>query len=133
LEAYLISKVPIEPTEKTCMVSKLERLERQYNESIERAKNAKAKLEKLRREQDRKERIAARKARTHALIQAGGLVEIAGLMELDKGTLLGALVAISKDASNPANEHVMNEWKTSGDAILAEREAARKRLTLTSS
>jgi len=108
------------------MVSKLERLQRRYEQSVETAKAAKSALEKLRREQDRKKRIEDRKARTHALIQAGGLVEIAGLLEMDKGTLLGALMAIKQVAENQ-DVRALERWKTSGDGILAAREAARKK------
>ena len=42
---------------------------------------AKSELDKIRRDQDRKEKIAARKARNHALFMVGGLAEIAGLLE----------------------------------------------------
>jgi len=108
------------------MVSRLERLQRRYEQSVEAAKAAKAELENLRREQDRKERIAARKARTRALIQAGGLVEIAGLLRLDKGALLGALLDVKKAAASGDNSA---RWKAAGDALLAERENASKAKT----
>ena len=70
---------------------------------------------------------AAGKARNHALFMVGGLAEIAGLLELDKGTLLGALVMISQIAHNPADRHTLKNWKSAGDALLAEREAGRKK------
>ena len=57
----------------------------------------------------------------------GGLAEIAGLLEWDKGTLLGALVMISQIAQNPADQHTLKNWKNAGDALLAEREASRKK------
>lgn len=109
------------------MVSKAERLQKQYEESLEKAKIAKSALDKIRRDQDRKEKIVARKARNHALFMVGGLAEIAGLLELDKGTLLGALTMISQVAQNPADRHTLKNWKNAGDALLAEREAARKK------
>jgi hypothetical protein len=109
------------------MASKAERLQKQYAESIAKAKIAKSALDKIRRDQDRKEKIAARKARNHALFMVGGLAEIAGLLELDKGTLLGALVMISQVAQNPADQHTLKNWKNAGDALLAEREATRKK------
>ncbi|MHB8202058.1 MAG: conjugal transfer protein TraD [Acidithiobacillus sp.] len=109
------------------MASKAERLQKQYEESIAKAKIAKSALDKIRRDQDRKEKIAARKARNHALFMVGGLAEIAGLLELDKGTLLGALVMISQVAQNPADQHTLKNWKNAGDALLAEREATRKK------
>ena len=109
------------------MVSKAERLQKQYEESLEKARTAKSALDKIRRDQDRKEKITARKARNHALFMVGGLAEIAGLLELDKGTLLGALVMISQIAQNPADQHTLKNWKNAGDALLAEREAGRKK------
>ncbi len=109
------------------MVSKAERLQKQYEESLAKAKTAKSALDKIRRDQDRKEKIVARKARNHALFMVGGLAEIAGLLELDKGTLLGALVMISQVAQNPADQHTLKNWKNTGDALLAEREAGRKK------
>lgn len=109
------------------MASKAERLQKQYEESIAKAKIAKSALDKIRLDQDRKEKIAARKARNHALFMVGGLAEIAGLLEFDKGTLLGALVMISQVAQNPADQHTLKNWKNAGDALLAEREAARKK------
>ena len=109
------------------MVSKAERLQKQYEESLAKAKTAKSALDKIRRDQDRKEKITARKARNHALFMVGGMAEIAGLLELDKGTLLGALVMISQIAQNPADQHTLKNWKNAGDALLAEREAGRKK------
>ena len=109
------------------MVSKAERLQKQYEESLEKARTAKSALDKIRRDQDRKEKITARKARNHALFMVGGMAEIAGLLELDKGTLLGALVMISQIAQNPADQHTLKNWKNAGDALLAEREAGRKK------
>lgn len=113
------------------MVSRLDQLQRQYSEITEKAKAARKVVEKLRKEQDRtekrKETIAARKARNQKIFAVGGLAEIAGLLNLDKGMLLGAFIAISKAASNPANQHTLDNWKTAGDALLAEREAAHKK------
>ena len=109
------------------MASKAERLQKQYEESLAKAKIAKSALDKIRRDQDRKEKITARKARNHALFMVGGMAEIAGLLELDKGTLLGALVMISQIAQNPADQHTLKNWKNAGDALLAEREAGRKK------
>ena len=110
------------------MVSKAERLQKQYEESLAKAKIAKSALDKIRRDQDRKEKIIARKARNHALFMVGGLAEIAGLLEWDKGTLLGALVMISQIAQNPADQHTLKNWKNAGDALMAEREASRKKI-----
>ena len=107
------------------MVSKAERLQKQYEESLAKAKSAKSALDKIRRDQDRKEKIAAGKARNHALFMVGGLAEIAGLLELDKGALLGGLLAIAKSLNAGPDSPRFQEWKNTGDALLAEREAVR--------
>ena len=52
------------------MVSRIERLEKQYKDNMEKANNAKTALDKLRREQNRQEKIALRKARNHALLKS---------------------------------------------------------------
>ena len=65
-----------------------------------------------------------RKARTRRLIQIGGLAEIAGLVEADSGFILGYLMRAKEIEESSA------EWqglKSKGDAILKEREAARKK------
>ena len=107
------------------MVSKAERLQKQYEESLAKAKTAKSALDKIRRDQDRKEKVAARKARNHALFMVGGLAEMAGLLELDKGALPGGLLAIAKSLKAGPDSTRFQEWKNTGDALLAEREAVR--------
>lgn len=108
------------------MVSRIERLEKQYKDNMEKANNAKTALDKLRREQNRQEKIALRKARNHALFKVGGLVELAGLLECDKGALLGGLMAVAKTLEHGSESSRFQEWKQSGDALLAKREAERK-------
>ncbi|MBU2718930.1 conjugal transfer protein TraD [Acidithiobacillus ferridurans] len=107
------------------MASKAERLKKQYEESLAKAKTAKSALDKIRRDQDRKEKIAARKARNHALFMVGGLAEIAGLLDTDKGALLGGLLAIADSLKAGPGSSRFQQWKSTGDALLAEREAAR--------
>lgn len=111
------------------MVSKAERLQKQYAESLEKAKSAKAELDKLRKEQDRKAKSVARKARNNALFKVGGLVELAGLLDSDKGALLGGLMAVAKTLEHGPESARFQEWKQSGDALLAKREAERKSTT----
>jgi len=96
----------------------------------------KSRLEKLREKQDKlRNRIRQeqskinkleRKERTRQLIQVGGLLEIAGLLEIDKGVLLGSLMDLAATLNNNKNEYKKTEWKQVGDRILAEREAERK-------
>ena len=73
----------------------------------------------MRREQDRKAKIAERKARTRRLIEIGGLAEIAEISQIDKGLLLGMFLACKKALENPETR---TQWKAKGDAMLAERE-----------
>lgn len=66
---------------------------------------------------------AERKARTYEMIQAAGLLSLAGLLDtktgkplLDRGELLGALLGLSKV---PQDDPRRAEWKRAGDALLA--------------
>lgn len=72
---------------------------------------------RLEREQARKERFAKsqneRKARTKLLIEAGGIVAKAGLMDWDAATLLGALVA-----AKSADDSVKARFRASGLKLL---------------
>ena len=90
---------------------------------------AKLKAEKERiHKQERKARTAEnaklRKAQNQDKYAYGGLCEIAGLLDTDKGAVLGVLLWASealKDADKLAS------FKKRGDSILAQREAARKK------
>jgi hypothetical protein len=64
-----------------------------------------------------------RKARTHQLIQVGGLADIAGLIDTDPGALLGGLLLIA-DALR--DEPTFRAYKRHGDAMLQQRAQARK-------
>lgn len=101
------------------MPTREERLQKKIEDALHIAKTAKAELERLRKEQDRKTKIAERKARTRRLIELGGLVELAELSGTDKGTLLGMLLAGKSAMDKP---EVAGKWKTQGDSLLAERE-----------
>ncbi|WNV03393.1 conjugal transfer protein TraD [Candidatus Methylospira mobilis] len=52
------------------------------------------------------------------MIELGGLVDLAGLSERDKGELLGALLGLSR-VLEPER---WAKWKQEGDALLTERE-----------
>jgi len=80
-------------------------------------------LKEARRDISRKEREAARKARAHALIQLGGLIELAGLGDVDKGALLGGLLKIAKDLEGREKSLMFGVFKKNGDAFLAAKEA----------
>ena len=60
-----------------------------------------------------------RKARTRRLIEAGGLVEKAGLLDLEPNALYGALLSLSAGAKDSAR---VAEWAKAGGNIF-DREA----------
>ena len=54
---------------------------------------------------------AGRKARTRRLIEAGGLVEKAGLLDLDSAVLYGALLQVAADARDASR---VEQWRIAG-------------------
>ncbi|MBY0255836.1 MAG: conjugal transfer protein TraD, partial [Methylobacterium organophilum] len=80
----------------------------------------------------RRRRAPAPKARTRQLIEAGGLLDKAGLLGLDGATLYGALLAVAAEAGK---EGRAEEWrKVGGQAFEREakaRDAGREPLVLT--
>lgn len=66
---------------------------------------------------------AERKARTRRIIELGGLVELAGLADLDRGAVLGLLLDAAKRASDA---EALATAKRAGDALLSSRESERK-------
>jgi hypothetical protein len=73
---------------------------------------------------ENREKTLARKKRTRELIEIGGLAELAGLRDFDKGALLGALLFLRKLAeTEPAR---VRGWKSNGDQLLAARRAKRE-------
>ena len=67
-----------------------------------------------------------RKARTRRLIEYGGLVEIAALTELDKGTVLGLLLEGAQRLQDDAS--LGKQWKKAGDGQLTQRAAERREM-----
>ena len=121
------------------MVSKAERLQKQLEVSTERAKAAKAALTELRLVQNHKAQKDARKKRNHELFEAAGLMILADLVDtktgiptVDRGALLGGLLAVAKTLGSGPEATNVQKWKNTGDARLAEQETARKPHTTTS-
>lgn len=115
-------------------MSRKERLEKQHAASLEKTKSIKAELDKLRKEQNRMGRIAARKARNQALFESAGwmmmadlLVSESGLPAFDKGALLGGLMAVAKTLKEEPESSRFQEWKSIGDALLTEQEMLHKK------
>ena len=70
-------------------------------------------------EQEAKLKTAERKARTRRLIEAGGLVDKAGLLDLESSTLYGALLSLRDGAGDKAQ---LGKWEALGGRTFA-REA----------
>jgi hypothetical protein len=70
-------------------------------------------------EQEAKLKDAGRKARTRRLIEAGGLVEKTGLLDLDPNALYGALLSLHDGSSNAKQ---VEQWAALGGRAFA-REA----------
>jgi hypothetical protein len=64
-----------------------------------------------------------RKQRTRRLIEIGGLADIAGISEIDRGALLGGFIEVGRVLSDSLT---YSKMKAEGDALLREREAERK-------
>jgi hypothetical protein len=52
-------------------------------------------------------------------------VEMAGILEIDEGTLLGGLMALAKTLNDPGKKTTTALWKQHGAAMLAQHEAIR--------
>ncbi len=77
-------------------------------------------------------REAERKARTRRLIEAGGLVDKAGLLGVDSAVLYGALMQVAADARSTER---VEQWRVAGgrafDHETKARDAGREPLVLT--
>lgn len=102
---------------------RMARLAAQKQASIDKAKALDEQLRKLRAEQDRMAKISARKERNRSLIQTGVLAEMAGLLNLDRGTLLGGFLALAKTIDHDVEK--ARQWKQAGDAEISRQEALR--------
>lgn len=73
-------------------------------------------------EQEAKLKDAGRKVRTRHLIEAGGLVEKTGLLDLEPNALYGALLSLRDGASNPKT---VEQWAALGGRTFAREARAR--------
>jgi hypothetical protein len=102
----------------------VEQLAAKKTEIDRKLKEAKGRVKILERRLIVEENRKKRKARESEIFAYGGLCEIAGLVGTDKGAVLGVLIwAAKKFQEGP---EALNGFKTRGDTVLAEREAARK-------
>lgn len=105
----------------------MEQLAAKKSEIDRKLKEAKGRAKLLQRKLVVDENRKKRKAREREIFAYGGLCEIAGLIGTDKGAVLGVLLwAAKKFQEDP---EALQGFKTRGDAVLAEREAARKAKT----
>ncbi|PHK93437.1 conjugal transfer protein TraD [Pseudoroseomonas rhizosphaerae] len=88
-------------------------------------------MEAARARTDTRDWAKARRERTRHLIELGGLVAKAGLVELtddDRATMLGALLDLAgqlRGAGDDAPDHLRARWRRLGlRAFAADREAA---------
>jgi hypothetical protein len=72
-------------------------------------------------EQEAKLKDAERRARTRRLIEAGGLIEKVGLLDLDTNALYGALLSL-RDGDSASDRDQVSKWAALGGCAFA-REA----------
>lgn len=89
-------------------------------ERMNRLEQQKAKLA----EEEARLRDQERKARTRRLIEAGGLIEKAGLLDLDANTLLGAFLSVHSETSKP---EILARWAAEGGKVFAQEAAVHER------
>ena len=105
----------------------MEQLEAKKTEIDRKLKEAKGRVKFLQRRLIVDENRKKRKTREREIFAYGGLCEIAGLIGTDRGAVLGVLLwAAKKFREEP---EALQGFKTRGDAVLAERQAARKAKT----
>lgn len=75
------------------------------------------------------EKVSARKARTHKLVQLGLLVHKAEL-HLDHGLALGALMDCAQRLRQPGGKDLADRWKSVGDKAIAEWERSARQSVL---
>ncbi len=73
-------------------------------------------------EQEAKLKIAERKARTRRMIEAGGLVEKTGLLDLDTNALYGALLSLREAAGSKKQ---VEQWAAMGGRAFSREANAR--------
>jgi hypothetical protein len=80
-------------------------------------------VEASQRRTDKREWIMQRRARTRHLIELGGLVQKAGLIELtddDRAILLGAFFAVADKLQGEEREQALTLWRRRGQRAFAD-------------
>lgn len=118
-------------------MAQLETLEKRIADKEEQLRQLKAKKQQMAAQARAKEAKARRAEENQRKYEVGGLVKLAGLLDMDKGMLLGALLTLADGYSDAAlaalppdrrqqAERARELYKAKGDALLAERERSRK-------
>lgn len=119
------------------MTAKLDALEKRIADKAEQLRQLKARKQQIAAQARAKETKARRAEENQRKYEVGGLVKLAGLLDMDKGTLLGILLVAAENYGDAAlaglppekrqqAEQSIRAFKTKGDALLAERERSRK-------
>lgn len=93
-----------------------------------RAKAAKHRLETKRARSDTRDWVVKRRERTRRLIELGGLVVKAGLVELaddDRGAILGGLLELAARLQGEEREKALMLWRRRGKRAFADNEVER--------
>lgn len=103
--------------------TRLERLAEQKATIEAKLKAERERLSQQQRKAKTAENAKLRKAQNQEKYAYGGLCEIAGLLGTDRGAVLGVLLWASEALKDPDK---LKSFKKRGDAILTQREEARK-------
>lgn len=85
-------------------------------------------VEASQRRTDKREWVMARRERTRHLIELGGLVQKAGLVELiddDRATLFGAFLAVAAKLQGDECEQTIKLWRRRGKRAFEDDSALR--------
>lgn len=105
--------------------SLLEKLAEQKSAIEAKLKAEKERIQKKERRAKTEENAKKRKEANQEKYAYGGLCELAGLLGTDKGAVLGVLLWAAKAFSETPDK--LASFKKSGDSVLAQREADRKK------
>jgi Conjugal transfer protein TraD len=84
----------------------------------------KHRVEACQRRTDTRQWVMHRRERTRHLIELGGLVQKAGLVELtddDRAVLLGAFLAVAAKLQGDESEQAITLWRRRGQRAFADR------------
>jgi hypothetical protein len=107
------------------MTSQAQNAKMRYLAALESAKRAKETLISIRKTQERKRRFIKCNGRNRKRFMVGGLADMAGILEMDKETLLGAFMALARIFNDSAESATTAAWKVAGAGELTQHGATR--------